>query len=1263
MRIVIDMQGAQTESRFRGIGRYTMGFTQAVVRNRGEHEVILALSGLFPDTIEPIRAAFDGLLPQENIRVWRASGPVREESPDNDARRVTAEMLREAFLASLQPDVIQVTSLIEGFVDDAVTSIGRFDKKTPVSVIYYDLIPLLNPDQYLKSNTRYEQFYSRKIESLKRGAMHLAISDFSRQEAVDARVSTNGHVINISTAIEDHFRPQTIDTIASSQLKQKFGICRLFVLHTGGSDERKNLPRLIEAYAALPAGLRTSHQLVFAGKMSKGDIARFQHIAYSCGLRGDELIFTGYVRDEELVQLYNLCDLYVFPSWHEGFGLPALEAMTCGAPVIASNTTSLPEVIGFAEALFDPLDVAAITQKIKKVLENDTFRTRLREHGLQQAKKFSWDKTAKRAIECWENFLRHEAAIEVGSKIAKLPNNRPRLAYVSPLPPEASGISDYSAELLPELAQHYCIEVIVAQEQVADEWVRANCPIRDVAWFRQYAHQFDRVLYHFGNSPFHSHMFELLHYHPGVVMLHDFFLSNIVSFRDMTGDAPHGWARALLASHGWSAVRARFQAQDPADIVNVYPCNLQVLQDALGVIVHSDYSRQLAKEWYGDHAADLWQLIPLMRKSPGPVDCMMARRALGVAEDEFVVCSFGFVDPTKLNHRLLAAWLASPLAQNKKCRLVFVGQNHGGDYGAELERTLRNAVGGSRIKITGWVGSDTFRQWLVAADVGVQLRTLSRGETSASVLDCMNYGLATIINANGSMAELDQDTVWMLPDEFDDSQLVDALTTLQSESQRRVDLGKKAREVIAKRHDPCCCAAMYANAIEDYYHQSAVSIPSLVAAIAEQAVLPSSEWPSVAACLAGNVPQTFRRKKLLVDVSALVQTDLKTGIERVVRSILMHWLLNPPLGWQVEPVYATMEADGFRYARRYTSCFLGVSVDWVDDEIVEVYPGDKYLGLDHQPYIMLRQFAVLQDWHRRGVAIHFVVYDLLPVLSPDVFPAGVNDIYQHWLDAVAQFDGAVSISRAVAKELQEWLQDHGPMRERPFAVKWFHLGADPKNSAPSMGMPANAAQVLAKCQSRLSFLMVGTIEPRKGHLQTLAAFEELWKHGAQINLIIVGQEGWKGVPDGLRRTIPDVVTCLRNHAKLGKSLFWLEGISDEYLEEVYAASSCLIAASEGEGFGLPLIESAQHKLPIIARDIPVFREVAGRHAFYFENSKDPQIVAKAIVDWLELNASGKAPQSTKMPWLTWAQSAKQLMDKVLGKNQFSLGLNKQYENK
>ena len=138
MRIVIDLQGAQTESRFRGIGRYSLSLAKAIIRNRKDHEIIIALSGLFPDTIEPIRAAFDDLLPQENIRVWYAPGPIYATDPTNKSRREAAERIREAFLEGLYSDVVLITSMFEGFGDDAVTSIGALDHNTPVAVILYD---------------------------------------------------------------------------------------------------------------------------------------------------------------------------------------------------------------------------------------------------------------------------------------------------------------------------------------------------------------------------------------------------------------------------------------------------------------------------------------------------------------------------------------------------------------------------------------------------------------------------------------------------------------------------------------------------------------------------------------------------------------------------------------------------------------------------------------------------------------------------------------------------------------------------------------------------------------------------------------------------------------------------------------------------------------------------------------------------------------------------------------------------------------------
>ena len=185
-------------------------------------------------------------------------------------------------------------------------------------------------------------------------------------------------------------------------------------------------------------------------------------------------------------------------------------------------------------------------------------------------------------------------------------------------------------------------------------------------------------------------------------------------------------------------------------------------------------------------------------------------------------------------------------------------------------------------------------------------------------------------------------------------------------------------------------------------------------------------------------------------------------------------------------------------------------------------------------------------------------------------------------------------------------------------------------------MPHDAAQTLKLLQSKTSFLTVGTLEPRKGQQQTLAAFELLWRQQVDVNLVIVGKKGWM---------VDELAERINNHAELGKSLFWLDGISDEYLEKIYKASGCLVSASEGEGFGLPLIEAAKQGLPILARDLPVFREVAGDHAFYF-TGLSAQDLACAIEAWQNLYQNKQAPDSKLIPILTWAQSAKQLIDKI-----------------
>jgi len=403
MRIIIDLQGAQTESRYRGIGRYSLSLAKAIISNSGQHEVLIVLNGLFQDSIPYIRSELENLLPSENIHVWHALGPVNESDEKNQWHRETAELIREAFIQSLKPDVIHIPSFFEGYIDNAVTSIGLFDTYTPISVTMLDLIPLLNAEQYLEPSLLYKQHYLRKIDQLKSATKLFAISESARQEALQNLPFTSQDVVHQSISIEPFFKILNINKQEYYVRRLALGISKPFVLYTGGADSRKNLPALIKAYAALSLELRAKHQLVFAGRIPEANIEQLRQLAEQAGLSPEELYFTGYISDSELVELYNLCELFVFPSWHEGFGLPVLEAMACGAPAIAANTSSLPEVIGIAEALFCPFSEFDMSNRIYSALTDIDYKKRLKENSLKQVDNFSWDIVAQNSIKSFED--------------------------------------------------------------------------------------------------------------------------------------------------------------------------------------------------------------------------------------------------------------------------------------------------------------------------------------------------------------------------------------------------------------------------------------------------------------------------------------------------------------------------------------------------------------------------------------------------------------------------------------------------------------------------------------------------------------------------------------------------------------------------------------------------------------------------------------------------------------------------------------------
>lgn len=837
MRIVIDMQGAQNGSRYRGIGRYSLAFALELVRSRGSHQVVILLSNLFPDSVNELRPVFEQELGPEGVRVWSGIAPCSYFNQRNTWRRRTSELLREAFIESLAPDIVLVSSMIEGGIDNAVTSIGEFSHGIHTAAILYDLIPLLYKKEYLP-DARARKWYFEKIEQLRKADLCLAISQSSCDEAVTHIGLARERVLNISAAVGPEFTAASYSPEELGKFQSRFGITRPFLLYAGAADPRKNIRRLIQAWALLPQAVRISHQLLLVGGMPVEQLS-LKKYAQAQGIDSLEIIFAGRVNDGDLRTFYRLCRAFILPSLHEGFGLPALEAMTCGAPTIGSNCSSIPEVIGLPSALFDPRSPKDMADHISRALLDEDYRRLLIDNAQQRVAMFSWQHSAQMA---WERF-----------------------------------------------------------EQLA--------------------------------------------------------------------------------------------AEDPAAATQPKRSGQALVQDLVQAI-----ARLPAKE---------------------------------IDNADLVVC---------------------------------------------------------------------------------------------------------------------------------------------------------------------------------------------------------------AASLARLIPRPDARPNIFVDISELHRRDSGSGIQRAVRNLATCLLRLDAPTHATHLVYAT-ESDPYRHARRFTQSLTqgDSSAPVIDDQVIDPRPGDIFLGLDLTDTIVIAHAIYFEHLRTLGVRVCFVVYDLLPITLPHFFPEAVCANHQEWLDIVASQDAVLCISRSTADEFTHWRKNRLGATARPIAVDWFHLGAEMAVPAPNSRLPSSATAVLAGLQARPSFLMVGTLEPRKGYAQALAAFETLWARGQDVNLVIVGQAGWM---------LEALLDQLRTHPALNQRLFWLEGIGDDYLEQVYAAATCLIAASEGEGFGLPLIEAAQHHLPILARDLPVFREVAGDHAYYFQGL-EPAAMAFAINNWLTLYRQGSAPASEDIPWLTWAQSARQLFNHIL----------------
>ena len=271
----------------------------------------------------------------------------------------------------------------------------------PTVVTVHDVITLVMPEYRQRAESR--MYTSLVAATVRRANAIITVSEYSKRDIIRTLGLPEHRIHVIGNAVDESYRPIT-DSRVVDAVRERYAIGPRYILYFGGFDVRKNVDRVLQAYASLPEPTRKAFQLVIAGRLHL-----LGHPLYpdprprirQLGL-DDYVVVTGQIREQDKAPLYSAASLFLFPSLYEGFGMEVLEAMACGAAVITSNTSSLPEVAGTAASMVDPYNVEAIRDAISVLLEDHAVRDELRGRGLARASEFSWTRVAQQTLEVYK---------------------------------------------------------------------------------------------------------------------------------------------------------------------------------------------------------------------------------------------------------------------------------------------------------------------------------------------------------------------------------------------------------------------------------------------------------------------------------------------------------------------------------------------------------------------------------------------------------------------------------------------------------------------------------------------------------------------------------------------------------------------------------------------------------------------------------------------------------------------------------------------
>ena len=508
MRVGVDFRilAVGREWMNRGMGRYTQQQLAAVLAaDTGDEFVIICPPGADMSLVkDEIRFS-----PAVSIKEWAGGEP---ESVDDTGSLLQRGAAYEEWIGAAGIDVYHAATpfqLSEPTIADFTVC--------PLVATYYDAIPMVFPSQYMEGwPGRQRDTYSRSLALLGRAARLIAISASARDDA-GLYIGFPRSRIDVAYPVaEPCFQPMSPAEVqaATAGLRARIALPPRYAMTVSHTHHAKNLRTFLHGYSQLPGGLRKELPLLLCCHMEQRDIDYVAGITTVLGI-ADDVVLTGLVTDEELAALYNAATLVVHPSRYEGFGLPVLEAMHCGTPVVSTTASSLPEVAGGAAVLVDPDDALGFAVAIQELVADPARRLELADAGLAQVQRFDHEQLGRATLASYRAALAYDPAPRAPSRL--------RLAFWTPQPPQETGIADDSLELLEQLRMRFDVEVFVDGGFLPSPQLSRRLRILHFdAYERRNAQlSFDAVVYQVGDPPYHSFMYEPLQRHGGIAALHD----------------------------------------------------------------------------------------------------------------------------------------------------------------------------------------------------------------------------------------------------------------------------------------------------------------------------------------------------------------------------------------------------------------------------------------------------------------------------------------------------------------------------------------------------------------------------------------------------------------------------------------------------------------------------------------------------------------------------------------------------------------------